>query len=95
MMPSLSALSTKLWLAGLIGLAVATAFALIASTHQSRALYADLQEREARRWYLEEEYSRLLLEQSTWASHHRIADAAEESLGLVAPGLPQTRLVIE
>jgi cell division protein FtsL len=32
----------------------------------------DLQSLEAERWYLEEEYSRLLLEQSTWASHHRI-----------------------
>lgn len=90
-----SSMALSLWSIGLLGAVVATAFALIGSTHQSRALYAELQEREAKRWYLEEEYSRLLLEQSTWASHHRIADAAEASLGLAAPNHAQTRLVIE
>lgn len=95
-MPSLqSSMPQTLWSLGLLGAIVATAFVLIGSTHQSRALYAELQEREARRWYLEEEYSRLLLEQSTWASHHRIADAAEESLGLAAPDHAHTRLVVE
>ena len=91
----LAPLTTKLWMTGLLVLALVSAFSIIGSTHQSRALYAQLQEREAKRWYLEEEYSRLLLEQSTWASHHRIADAAEQSLGLAAPEHAQTRLVIE
>jgi cell division protein FtsL len=59
---------------------LATAFAVIASTHVCRGLYGELQSLEAQRWYLEEEYSRLLLEQSTWASHHRIErEAAEDA----------------
>lgn len=70
-----------------------SAFAVVASTHGSRGLYAELQTLEAERWYLEEEYSRLLLEQSTWASHHLIEAGAAEQLGLQAPPLDRTRLV--
>jgi cell division protein FtsL len=73
---------------------LATAFAVIASTHVCRGLYGDLQSLEAERWYLEEEYSRLLLEQSTWASHHRIERVAGEELGLDAPSLGETRVVV-
>lgn len=74
-------------------LTLASAFAIIESTHQSRALYAQLQDLEGRRWYLEEERSRLLLEQGTWSSHHRIATEAGDSLGLAAPGHDYTRLL--
>lgn len=70
-----------------------TAFAIIASTHGSRALYAQLQVLEGQRWYLEEEYSRLLLEQGTWSSHHRIEVEARESLGLAVPSGEQLRLL--
>jgi cell division protein FtsL len=81
------------WTALLILLIVLSAFAVIASTHGSRELYGQLQQLEARRWYLEEEYSRLLLEQSTWASHHRIETVAADDLGLTAPDHQRTRLV--
>ena len=70
-----------------------SAFSIIASTHRSRALYAQLQELESQRWFLDEEYSRLLLEQSTWASHYRIANEAGRSLGLRAPTLTNTELL--
>ncbi len=72
---------------------LASAFGVISSTHHCRELYAQLQKHEGRRWYLDEEYSRLLLEQSTWASHHRITAEAADSLGLGAPDLSRTRLV--
>jgi cell division protein FtsL len=70
-----------------------SAFSVVASTHACRGLYAQLQGLEAKRWYLEEEYSRLLLEQSTWASHHRIERVAGEELELRAPSLSATRQV--
>ena len=70
-----------------------SAFAVVASTHHCREHYALLQDLEAERWYLEEEHSRLLLEQSTWASHHRIESEASARLGLHPPALEQTRLV--
>lgn len=69
----------------LLLLVFASAFAVIGSTHRSRALYAELQRIEAERWGLDEEYSRLLLEQGTWASYHRIASEAQTALGLAPP----------
>jgi cell division protein FtsL len=77
----------------LVILVLITAFAIIDSTHRSRGLYAQLQDLEGRRWYLEEERSRLLLEQGTWSSHHRIATEAQGTLGLAAPGHDHTRLL--
>ena len=69
----------------LLVLVFASAFAVIGSTQRSRALYAELQRIEAQRWGLDEEYSRLLLEQGTWASYHRIAREAQTALGLAPP----------
>lgn len=83
----------SLWVGLALLLVMASAFSIIGSTHVSRSFYAQLQDLEARRWYLEEEYSRLLLEQSTLASHFRIESEAGDSLGLSAPGHDQTRLV--
>ena len=89
----MSARASLLAVAILFALVLASAFGVVSSTHHSRDLYTLLQQHEGQRWYLEEEYSRLLLEQSTWASHHRIAIEAGDSLGLSAPDLPRTRLV--
>lgn len=80
--------------AALLVASLLSAFAVIASTHASRGLYGELQDLEAQRWYLEEEYSRLLLEQSTWASHHRIEAVAGETLGLAAPALDRSRILV-
>lgn len=77
----------------LVVLVLVSALAVVGSTHDSRALYTQLQEREAARWHLEEEYSRLLLEQSTLASHHRIEREADGMLGLAPPTHDRTRLV--
>lgn len=87
------AMVKPLWVAAVLVLVLASAFSVIGSTHASRSHYAQLQDLEAQRWYLEEEYSRLLLEQSTLASHYRIESEAGAVLGLVAPGQDQTRLV--
>ncbi|MEO0435809.1 MAG: cell division protein FtsL [Pseudomonadota bacterium] len=87
---------TKRSLAGgisLLSVVLLTAFSVIASTHESRQIYSRLQGLEADRWYLEEEHSRLLLEQSTWASHHRIESEAVNSLKLVVPASDQVRVV--
>ena len=65
-------------------LAVLTALAIVASTHRSRGLYAQLQDLEGRRWYLEE---------GTWSSHHRIQNEARDALGLDTPEHLRTRLL--
>ena len=79
--------------AGLLLLILASTFAVIHTTHACRALYAQLQEVESVQWYLQEDYGRLMLEHSTWASHHRVEKVAEEELGMQAPGLAQLRMI--
>ena len=80
-------------IAALVLLSLLSAFAIVDSTHRSRGLYAQLQDLEGRRWYLDEEHSRLLLEQGTWSSHHRIAIEARDTLGLSVPDHHQTRFL--
>jgi len=79
--------------AGLLLLILASTFAVIHTTHACRALYAQLQEVESVQWYLQEDYGRLMLEHSTWASHYRVEKVAEEELGMQAPGLAQLRMI--
>ncbi len=80
-------------LSALALVALATAFAIIDSTHRVRGAYAELQTLEGQRWYLEEEHSRLLLEQGTWSSHHRIATEARDVLGLGTPGPERVKVL--
>ena len=77
----------------LIACVVGSAFAVISTTHTCRQLYAQLQGVESRQWYLQEDYGRLLLELSVWASHYRVEEQAEEHLGMAAPALEHIRLV--
>lgn len=72
---------------------VLSALAVVQSTHACRQLYAELQLQESARWALEEEYGRLLLEQSTWAAHHRVERVAVEELGMAAPSLGELRVI--
>lgn len=83
-----------LWFnAGLLALILLSTFVVIHSTHACRALYAQLQVLESSQWYLHEDYGRLLLEQSTWASHRRVEKVAHADLGMQAPELAQLKVV--
>ena len=77
----------------LLGLVIGSTFAVIHSTHDCRAMYARLQELESSQWYLQEDYGRLLLEHSTWASHYRVEKVAMEELGMREPTLAQLKVV--
>ena len=82
------------WLnAGLLLLILFSSFAVIHSTHACRTMYATLQELESSQWYLQEDYGRLLLEHSTWASHYRVEKVAAEELGMQPPDLAQLKVV--
>ena len=82
------------WLnAAALLLILVSTFAVIGSTHSCRALYSRLQELESSQWYLQEDYGRLLLEHSTWASHYRVEKVAVDDLGMQAPGLAQLKVV--
>jgi len=70
----------------LLGLLLfASALAVVWSHHEARQLFVALQEQEATRDALDEEWGRLRLEQGTWSTHHRIERIARERLGLVPP----------
>ena len=77
----------------LVLLVVAAALAVVQSTHDCRQLYARLQVLESHRWQLDEEYGRLLLEQSTWAAHHRVERVATDELGMSPPALDDLRVI--
>ncbi len=74
-------------------LVLASAFAVIHSTHACRDLYTRLQTLEAQQWHLQEDYGRLLLEESTWASHYRVEKVARAELGMAEPDLAKYRVV--
>ncbi len=74
-------------------LIVLSTFAVIHSTHACRTLYAELQVLESAQWYLQEDYGRLLLEQSTWASHYRVEKVARGELGMDSPDLAHFKVV--
>lgn len=82
-----------LLLVALVLVLLGSALAVIQSSHHCRQLYAELQQLEADQWYLHEDYGRLLLEQSTWASHYRVERVATRELDMQPPALDELRVV--
>ena len=78
--------------AAVLLLIVVSAFGVIQTSHACRQLYAQLQILEAARWYMEEDLGRLLLEQSTWASHHRVEQVAVRELGMAPPAITSVKV---
>lgn len=74
-------------------LVVASALGVIYSSYKSRQLFGDLQRQNREAMQLEEEWGRLLLEQSTWASHGRIERLAKSRLNMVVPAPEAIRVV--
>ncbi len=69
----------------LLALVVVSALAVVDSTHRSRERFNELQNQQRQEWALDEEWERLLLEQSTWAAHERVNQIAETKLDMVLP----------
>ena len=72
-----------------------SALAVVASTHHVREGYSRLQDLELRRWELQEQYTRLLLEVNIWAAPHRISQIASETLSMQAPDLSLSQVIVE
>jgi cell division protein FtsL len=70
---------------GLILLVFISAVAVVLARHQSRKLFAELQELEQQRDAMNEEWGQLQLEQATWGTHSRIEDVARHKLGMAVP----------
>lgn len=93
---STNAEQTKLLIVSLLVLllVVASALGVIYSSYKSRQLFSDLQQQNRQAVQLEEDWGRLLLEQSTWASHARIERLAKSELTMVVPA-PAATIVVK
>ena len=88
-------LSTIVWLAAperltvgvLLLLVLGSSLGVALSAHQTRQMYAQLQEIGLESDNLDSEYEKLLLEQSAWADYTRIDRVSRTELGMRAPSL--------
>lgn len=71
------------WL--LVAVVFGSALGTVISRHQARKLFVETQALENTRDELQEEWSRLLLEQSTWATDVRIESIARSRLEMMEP----------
>ncbi len=62
-----------------------SAVKVVMSQHQARKIFGELQKLEMARDDLNEEWGRLQLEQSTWATDDRIEHIARSQLNMVNP----------
>lgn len=72
---------------------VSSAVAVVETSHRCRQHYAQLQELETRQWNMQEQWGRLLLEQSTWAAHYRVEELARRELHMRLPAAEELKVV--
>lgn len=69
----------------MIALLLVSAMSVIYTKHKTRVEFVSLQKLEQHRDDLNEEWGRLLLEQSTWATPSRIQQQAQTRLDMLVP----------
>jgi cell division protein FtsL len=72
---------------------IGTALGVVYAREQNRRLFVDYTQLQKERDELNVEYSRLELEQATWAETNRIDQVARGQLGLVTPGAADTVVI--
>ena len=77
----------------LLAVLVGCAVSLVASRHQARKLFVELEREQSRSRAWEVEYGQLQLEQSTWSMPARVEKFAREQLQLRAPGPGRVEVV--
>ena len=77
----------------LLAVLTACALALVASQHQARKLYVELQKEQELARQLEVEWGQLQLEASTWATHARVEKLATRALGMRVPPASRVQVV--
>jgi len=77
----------------LLAMVVACALGVITSQHQARKRFIELEAEQDSARKLEEEWTQLQLEQSTWATHKRVESVAVKSLGMRLPDASSTVIV--
>jgi cell division protein FtsL len=78
-----------LWLAILV-----SALAVVFARHENRRLFIELQALQAERDELDNEWSKLRIEQSFWSGYARVEDEARTRLGMYTP-VPEQVVIVE
>jgi cell division protein FtsL len=82
------------WLmAGLWALLLVSGIAVVVTKHEARSLFIQLQALHGERDALDIEWGQLKLEQSAWATHGRVEQAARVDLRMVIPRPDEVRIV--
>ncbi|HEX4331164.1 MAG TPA: cell division protein FtsL [Usitatibacter sp.] len=77
----------------LLVLAMLCAMGVVTSQHRARKVFVDLEAEQSDQRKLDEEFTQLTLEQSTWATNKRIDSIAAKSLGMRLPDASNTVIV--
>ncbi|QJR13846.1 cell division protein FtsL [Usitatibacter palustris] len=77
----------------LLVLLVACALGTITAQHRARKSFVELEAEQVAAKKLEEEFTQLQLEQSTWSTHKRVEAVASKQLGMKAPDAASTMIV--
>lgn len=68
---------------------------VVLAKHESRQLFAEIEELKREQDRLQIDWGRLQLEQSTWATHPRIESLARERIKLATPADRQVVIIAE
>ena len=79
----------------LLALVVACALGVVTSQDRERKLFGDLETEQATAKKLDEEWTQLQLEQSTWATNQRVDAIASRQLGMRLPEAATTVIIDE
>ena len=74
-------------------LVMISAVAVVFSRHESRKLFVELQAQQELRDAMNIEWGKLQIEQSTWATHSRVANKAISQLGMIVPKIEDVRII--
>lgn len=87
------AMAYKRWLLVLWLLVLASAVAVVYTSHQSRQLYGELSQLQREENRLQVEWGQYLLEESSWASLERIERIAKNELDMHVPAIEDVVMV--
>jgi cell division protein FtsL len=77
----------------LLVLVMVCAVAVITSQHRARKVFVELEAEQSTAKKLDEEFTQLRLEQSTWATNKRVESLASKNLGMRLPE-PDTTVIV-
>ena len=77
----------------LLVLVIACALGVITSQHQARKRFTEIENEQVTAKKIAEEWTQLQLEQSTWATHKRVAAIATSQLGMRLPDSSSTTIL--